>query len=230
MSRKSKRKKKKRKQKEVPTTPPPVLQPIPAKSSRHGLFLTILGLVLTAIGLVALIELFPRLSATASSPTDLNDPLTSSKFAISNDGYLRVTEVTSACFLWRVEMASAGRSSPNIHFTDGLAEVAKPPESRLNPTEAFTVPCTGSQILGSSAPYAQPILARADLAIVVYYRPWPFTFYRDRRMFRFVSHAGKQGEITWEKQPSGALEPDFDKSWTEKNGEFVRKQETSTFK
>lgn len=222
MSRKPKRKNKKHKQKRVPIMPLPISRPIAAKPSKNGLFLTILGLVLTTIGLVALIELFPRLSATASSPTDSNDPLTSSKFAISNDGYLRVTDVASACFLWRVQMTSGGSSKPNVQFTDGLAEVVKPPENKLSPTEALTVPCTGQQVVGASAPYVQPALTHADLAIVVYYRDWPFTFYRDRRFFRFVANIGKHGEVTWEKQPSSILEPDFDNQWTEKDGQFVR--------
>ena len=222
MSRKSKRKKKNHKQKQRPRLPLPQPKPIAAGSSKHGLFLTILGLVLTAVGLIALVELFPRLSATASSPTDLNDPLTSSKFTVSNDGYLRVTDVTSACFLWRVQMTSGGSSKPNVQFVNGLAEVVKPAEAKLSPTEALTVPCTGQQLVGASAPYVQPALTDADLAIVVYYRAWPFTFYRDRRLFRFVARLGKRGEVIWEKQPSGILEADFDNTWMERNGQIVR--------
>ena len=173
---------------------------------RHvGTVLTAIGLV---VGIIALIQFFPRLSATASSPADRNDPLTSSRFTVSNDGYFRVTDVMSACFLWKVEMAQGGRT--NVHIDRGLAEVVKPPESKLSPTEGLTVPCTGNRIVGSSPPYAQPVLARADLAIVVYYRTWPFTFYRDHRLFRFVARNGMNSEIVWDKQPtSEVMERDF---------------------
>jgi len=89
--------------------PPPQSQPTAAKPSRHGLFLTTAGLVLTAVGLIALIELFPRLSASANSPTNPDDPLSSSKFSVANDGYVRVTDVMSACFLWKVRMAQEAK-------------------------------------------------------------------------------------------------------------------------
>lgn len=178
--------------------------------------------LITILGLLSLIQLFPRLSAAAKSPTDPDDPLTSSKFTVTNDGYLKVTDVMSACFLWRVQMSSGGSSKPNIQISDGLAEVVKPPEATLIPAEALTVPCTGQQFVGASAPYVQPVIAQADLAIVIYYRAWPFTFYRDRRLFRFVANIGKHGEVTWEKQPSSILEADFDNHWTVEDGKFVR--------
>ena len=210
MSRRSKRKKKKRKQKAVlkaphqPSQPP---SPIAAKSRTQ--FWTMLGLLLTAIGLVALIELFPRLSSTAASPTDPEDILGSSKFTVVNDGYLRVTDVMSVCFLWKVQIERPGASA---HFDSSLARIVEPPKTKLSPTEGYTIPCTteGRPIVGTSPPYAPLRVTQADLVIVSYYRAWPFTFYRDHRLFRFVAHVGKQGEITWEKQPAAILEPDYD--------------------
>ena len=190
-------------------------QPVAAKPSRQGLSLTILGLVLTAAGLVALIELFPRLSAAANSPANPDDPLSSSRFSISNDGYMKVTDVMSACFLWKVKMARGRRV--NTFIDNGLATVVRPPENVLKPTEAFTVPCTGNKLVGASPPYLQPVIAQADLAIVAYYRVWPFTFYRAHRLFRFVAGIGKNNEIVWEKQPSEVLEVDYDR-WIETHG------------
>jgi hypothetical protein len=195
--------------------PQPMSQPTIAKPSRHGLLLTIVGLVLTTVGLVALIELFPRLSASANSPTNLDDPLSSSKFSISNDGYMKVTDVMSACFLWKVRMAQGGRV--NTFVDSGLATTVRPPENMLKPTEAFTVPCTGNRLVGAPPPYSQPVLVQADLAIVAYYRVWPFTFYRDHRLFRFVASIGKNNEIVWEKQPSNLLEADYDE-WIAAHG------------
>jgi hypothetical protein len=205
-------KKDERAQKGASNVQPQRSQPIAASPRRHSLFLTILGLLLAAAGLITLIELFPRLSATAKSPTDLDDPLTSSKFTVSNDGYMRVTDVMSACFLWKADLGPRGK--PNAHITSSLARVVQPPESLLKPTEGFTVPCTGSKLIGSPPPYLQPVISRVDMAIVVYYRAWPFTFYRDHRLFRFVASLGKDGEVSWEKQPSVDLEPDYN--------EFIR--------
>lgn len=221
MSRKSKGKKKKHGQKEAPKIPPQQSPPTVAKSGRHGILLTAVGLVLTAIGLVALIELFPRLSVAASSPTDPDDQLTSSKFTVSNDGYLKVTNIMAACFMWKVELGPMGK--PNAHIRDSLASLIQPPESMLRPTEGFTVPCTGSHFVGASPPYIQPVINFADLAIVVYYRVWPFTFYRDHRLFRFVADVEKEKAIVWEKQPAAILEPDFDKWITEHGGVFPPK-------
>jgi len=101
-----------------------------------------------------------------------------------------------------------------------LAENVSPPESKLIPTEGFTVPCTGHKVVDTAPPYIPFQLMKADLAIVVYYRFWPFTFYRSRRLFRFVARPGRQNEIIWEKQPSGVIEPDFDKFIQSYGGHF----------
>lgn len=217
MPRKLKRKKKKHKQKAAPTIPPPPYQPILAKPSRRGPFLAVAGFVLTALGLATLIQLFPRLSATASSPTDGNDQLGSSRFTVSNDGYLQVTDVMSACFLWKLTFVEGPRTAD---FSDNLSAVAVPPGSALNATEGYTVPCIPHRLIGLPAPFHQPVLARADLAIVVYYRAWPFTFHRDHRLFRFLSRIQNDGTVIWEKQPAAVLEPDYDRYIAAHGGTF----------
>jgi hypothetical protein len=188
-----------------------------AKPSRRGPFLAVLGLVLTAIGLVTLIQLFPRLSAIASSPTDKNDQLGSSKFTVSNDGYLEVTDVMSACFLWKLTFVEGPRTGD---FSNKLSAIVVPPESALNPTEGYTVPCIPRRLIDLPAPFHQPVLARADLAIVVYYRAWPFKFYRDHRLFRFLSRIQNDGTVIWEKQPAAVLEPDYDRYIAAHGGTF----------
>lgn len=217
MPRKSKRRKKKHKQKETPTTPLPASQLMVAKPGRRGLFLAVLGLVLTAIGLVTVIQLFPRLSATASLPTDKNDPLGSSTFTVVNDGYLQVTDVKSACFLWKLTFVEGSRTA---EFTNNLAAITVPPQSTLNSTEGYTVPCIPYRLIGLPASFRQPVLTRADLAIVVYYRAWPFTFYRDHRLFRFLSRIQNDGTVVWEKQPAAVLEPDYDRFIAAHGGTF----------
>jgi hypothetical protein len=219
MSIELKGKKKKRKQKVPPEMQPSQGRPtIPTVPKRQTQTWTMLGVGIGLMSLVALIELFPRLSATASSPTDLDDPLSSSRFTVSNDGYLKVTDVMSACFMWKVEMEFGGR--PNIHMGRNLARIVQPPESNLSPMEGLTVPCTGNKLMASLSPYVQPVITYANLAIVVYYRAWPFTFYRDHRLFRFVANFGKHGEITWEKQPAAELEQDYNRFIKQHGGTF----------
>lgn len=181
---------------------PAKLQPTATKSGKHGLRLTVLGLLLTAVSLVTLIEMLPRLSASASSPLDQGNQLASSTFTVSNDGYWQVTDVMSACYLWKVEEGS-------FHFTDSMARVVVPPERTLRPTEGYTVPCVTENMFAVSAPFALKI-QRADLAIAVYYRPWPFTILRQHRLFRFVARVGRDGSVIWEKQPAADLEADYE--------------------
>jgi hypothetical protein len=203
MSRKSKRKRKK-----TPTLKRPIAtvpQPQAFKSHAKGPTpaWTVLGLLLTALGLITLIELFPRLSSSASPPLDLSNQLASSRFTVTNDGYLKVTDVMSSCFLWKlVEGGLTADSS--------LARVVVPPESTLRPTEGYTVPCTSEQMFGTNAPFWFS-LKSADVAIVVYYRAWPFTFYRTHRLFRFVARIGRNGDVVWDKQPTTeGLERDYE--------------------
>jgi hypothetical protein len=113
MARNLRHKRKNNKQKVVPKKLLPKYQPTIANANKHGLFLTILSILLTTIGLVALIELFPRLSATATPPLDQGNQLASSKFTVSNDGYLQVTEVMSACFLWKGKSCCSTRKYPS---------------------------------------------------------------------------------------------------------------------
>jgi len=201
MSRKSKRNRK-----NTPLLKPPIAaqsQPPNSHAKRPTRAWTLLGLLLTALGLITLIELFPRLSSSASPPLDLSNQLASSRFTVTNDGYLKVTDVMSSCFLWKlVEGGLTADSS--------VARVVAPPESTLRPTEGYTVPCTNEQMFGTSAPFWLS-LKSADVAIVVYYRAWPFTFYRTHRLFRFVARIGRNGDVVWDKQPTTeALERDYE--------------------
>jgi hypothetical protein len=204
MSRKLKFERKRRKQKVVPKTPQQASRPpVPVAAKPQTQLWIRLGLLLTVVGLIALIELFPRLSASATPPLDLGNQLASSRFTVRNEGYLQVTDVMSACFLWKV--AEGGFSA-----TSSMARVVMPPENKLRPAGGLTVPCTSENMIGTNPPYMLN-LRYADLAIVVYYRVWPFTFYRTHRLFRFVARIGKNGEVVWDKQPSTeALEQDYD--------------------
>jgi len=72
MGKKSKRKNKKHKQKK---DPPELQPPTPAAPRRRIRFLEGLTMFLALLGLITLVEMFPRLSATASAPTNPEDVL-----------------------------------------------------------------------------------------------------------------------------------------------------------
>jgi hypothetical protein len=208
MGKRSKRKKKKNKGTAMSTpTPPTPNQPTPPASQRQIRFVEGLALFLTALGLIALIELWPRPTPGASLPTNISDQLSSSRFTITNDGYLRLTDVKAACFMWKLQYG--GRVTVNM--PGSFSNIVSPPESILQTSEGLTVPCTAIAPF-TYADNSVPILKEADLAIAFYYRPWPIPFLRCHRLFRFVARFNEKGEIVgWDKQPAKILEPDFEK-------------------
>ena len=176
----------------------PELQTTAAKPGRLGLVLTLLSLGLTIIGLVALLELFPRLSAT---PIPETDNQSFPYFTVKNDGYLKVTDVSSGCYLWHV----APENGPLI--ISSMTQTTAPPEQKLVGDESYTVPC-------DITPFVDHLrLIHNDLALVIYYRPWPFTRFQCYKLIRFVGKAAPGLKYTiYEEQPSGDLEKDFESS------------------
>src|SRR5882724_2084085 len=183
MGKKSKRKNKGKKgnkppvKKPPPTPPPPQLPPENPSSGpkpspnngRTGQFWKRIGSVLAiAVGLLTVIQFRPRPTPGATPPTGL-DELASSRFTITNEGYIKFTDVKAVCFLWDVRF----RMNPSS-LTNSLENIISPPESILETGETLTVPCTLANPIHhtSGVPFQ---LRKADLAIVVYYRPWPFT-------------------------------------------------------
>jgi hypothetical protein len=198
MTRKSGRKQKKRRRKEAPKLSQPELPPMAAKPSRLGLVLTLLGLVLTIIGLVALLELFPRLSATPIPETD-NQAFP--YFTVKNDGYLKVTDVSSGCYLWHVAPENGAA------IISSMTQTTAAPEHKLLGDESYTVPCDVTPLVDHLR------LAHDDLALVIYYRPWPFTTFQRYKLIRFVGQtAPGLNYMIYEEQPSGDLEKDFENS------------------
>jgi hypothetical protein len=175
---------------------------------------SILGIA-TLVGGVVLLA---RLSATATSTTNLDNVLGSTKFTITNDGYFKVTDVSASCFIWRV------RAGP-FRIDDNLAKNVSPPNFELPPTEGFTVPCTptGVSLAGAEPPHDPIYLSEADVAIVVYYRTWPLIFYRTRRLFRFRASFDQALQVNWGKQPAKPLESDFDALLLNLGGNFPPK-------
>ena len=78
-------------------------------------------------------------------------------------------------------------------------------------------------MIGTNPPFILD-LKSADLAIAVYYRVWPFTFYRTHRLFRFVARIGRNGEVVWDKQPTTEeLDKDFERFIESRGGSFPPK-------
>jgi hypothetical protein len=140
------------------------------------------------------VTLFPRLSALPQKPFDPNDRIAS--FVIRNDGYFKVTNVETACSIWKL---GAGR----VTFTDSYNANNRNMQnvSALAPTEAMTTTC---------GMVALQAIDHIDLGVIIYYRPWPFTFVRKRRVFRYVVLPGRGGELNWFEQPSAELEVALD--------------------
>jgi hypothetical protein len=205
MGKKSKHKNKHHKQTTVPTVSPPTPLPTTEHPSRRIQFLTIVGLVLTTIGLVSLIQLRPRPSVSSSPAADPSDWLTS-RFTITNDGYLQLNDVYAACFVWKAQ------NTNGMLFTNDFSAIVSPGNLVLHPgSDGLTVPCEDKTRM-TVGPYLN-----ADVAIVLSYRPWPFTFVTRRKLFRFVARPSG-GNVIWDKQPSSPMEQDFE--------EFIRQEPT----
>jgi hypothetical protein len=197
MSQRSKRKSKRKRQtaQPKPTTQVPNTPSQSVKTEIRALEL--LGLLLTALGLISLIGLRPRPSVFSYLPAG-NSDIMSSRFTVTNEGYLQLNDVRAICFVWKAT------GSRNDTFYANLSIPAYPPDLILPPGQSFTVPCENKRL--SNAQYKS-----ADLAIVVSYRPWPFIFMRERKFFRFVARFDN-GTAAWDSQPSAILEHDFDRS------------------
>jgi hypothetical protein len=165
-------------------------------SSKHTLFLTILGLVLTALGLIALVELFPRPSVSSGPPT-IHDRWLTSRFTVTNDGYFQLNDVRALCFIWRA-------TTSTMDMRDDISRVISPYNLILPPGQGFTVPCESDILRLGEGTYRS-----VDLAIVVSYRPWPVTIIRQRKFFRLVARLDN-GSVIWEKEPSSVMEHEFD--------------------
>lgn len=147
--------------------PPP---PNQTASRSQVRFVEGLSIVLTLIGLITLIELYPRLSASAKSPFNPRDRIAA--FAIRNDGYFKITEVKPECFIWKA--TGFGTMTNLLNSNSAGME----PVKELRPTETMTIPC-GITMIG-------PIKS-VDIGVIARYRPWPFTFITKRKVFRFVA-------------------------------------------
>jgi hypothetical protein len=204
LAKKRRKKRKRQESSKAPKStapPPPGIPPMTPVPTHIGCWervkgiLTIVSLLLAFLGLVTLVELSPRLSASAKNPFHPADQIAS--FAIRNDGYLKVTNVQPGCFIWN--LTKSGKTVMRNVYSEQNGEMESADE--LSPAETLTVPC-GIRV---RAP-----IESVDLGVVIYYRPWPFTIFNKRRVFRFVAKPGEDGTLNWYEQPSADLEEALD--------------------
>lgn len=163
------------------------------------LFLTILGLVIGAISLITVIELFPRLSASPTAPFDLGSQFAS--FQISNDGYLPVSDLKFGCFIWKAKIM--GTAFERVTTNSSLY----PTLPKLNVGDSYTIDCR-------HLIYGPPqTIQSLDMAIFLHYRPWPwpFSLIRRTRVFRFTASPGANS-MNWYKQPPQPLWDDLNEA------------------
>jgi len=145
-----------------------------------------------------LIELNPRLSASSQTPFRRIDQLPA--LTVSNEGYLKFTDVNVGCSIVDLQPAM---------IRDGF-NITQPPEKVRQPGEPLTVPCTQHVAFGFGfGPNGslEPI-TYADIAFVVSFRPWPFSFIRRTKFLRFEGKwDGK--ETKWYRQPARNIEEEF---------------------
>jgi hypothetical protein len=195
MGKKSKRRRRRRKPPKPPTMPPTKASTTTESVKKELNFLEIVGLSLTVLGLLGLIGLRPRPSVSSSPPTD-SDGWLRSRFTVTNDGYLQLNDVHAICFIWKARTTS----SPEID--DDAVRAVDFPHLVLPPGQSLTVPCERTRSFGYS-------FKGVDLAVVLSYRPWPFTFLHQRRFFRFVARLNNE-TVVWDREPSADLEHEFD--------------------
>ncbi len=195
VSRKRRRKYRKQRQQGLPKQRPEQFRDGDEVQNKMSLILTILGLLIGAIGLVAL---YPRLSASPQAPFFEGDQVPS--FAITNDGYFRLTDIRAVCYMKKLE-------GLGLTINNALTEIGSPAQNLLRPTETYTIPCATKRFIRAPA----AAISNIDLAIVVSYRPWPLPFSRIRKFFRFVAQ-NDGTRLNWYKQAPENIDKDFDEA------------------
>jgi len=144
---------------------------------------TILGLILSVLGLVGLVELRPQLSVTPQEQLDRKHPF-SAPFRITNTGYLSIDIPKIYFYVDELEDEHANRmtrSTMNVPTWNGTT---------LERGESQT-------IIGPI--YESPFLIKkVEIAIVVNHRGWGMPYWTFRRYFRFQ---GIQSGDNWQWAP-----------------------------
>jgi hypothetical protein len=171
------------------------------RKKRSWTLVSILGLGLSAIGAVGIIELRPQIAVSPQELTNKQLPF-SAPFRIDNTGYFGF-QVERVFFYIR-----ALKAGP-VLMRDYIQTQPSWNHKALERGEGETIV---SNVLDTRIPPEQ-----ADIAVVVEYKPWrwfPVTF---RRYFRFEQSEGPHfespymGAWQWEKQPVSEIKADIER-------------------
>lgn len=190
---KSKNKSKKQQRKSKPSAaeaPPRINQE--HHGSRFGTIATV-GAIL-----ISLIPLFPSLTAEWVPPYKRTDLVPT--FAVTNDGFLPLTDVILACYIRKFTETSHKSNIGDLFVTP----IGRQPS--LDRNVPVTVPC------GMSIIFSPSQVESMDIGILVRFHtwPWPFTYLKKQRVFRFVGT--NDGEkLVWRGQPPNEMLPDLER-------------------
>jgi hypothetical protein len=157
-----------------------------------GMVLTIAGLILTAVGLIAL---RPQVTVSPGEPLARSQPLEAS-FCITNSGLLTIHGVKVVIYVHHFEIPSTMTLDDSTFSYKGWEG------GILERGETETILWNFGQ-LGVASPSM-----KADIAIVVDYALPLVSFYHSRRYFRFAGQYGDNWR--WLAQPSAGIQADAD--------------------
>ncbi len=128
----------------------------------------------------------PRLSVAPLSSLDSNNPL-ATPFAVSNDGYLPISNVDFICGIGHLDFENGSR------FEEFGMTTTQMHEKRIGPNEQATVRCDW-MVQGS------PIVS-GDISIIVRFETFMIPHQFDKS-FRFVAVQRADGIFQWMPKPN----------------------------
>lgn len=168
---------------------PPERQPIPSAKTRAWTLLTVLGLILTAVGaLVGVIELRPQISVTPQEQLASGQPF-SAPFEITNAGYLslHIDNVIAVVHMAVIGGTAFGNASSGNKDWDNFDL-----ERGKSKTMLYY--------------FSNGMPTKADMIIAIDYE---FLGKKWRSFYRFQGIYMEKWQ--WSKQPMGELEPELNK-------------------
>ncbi len=161
------------------------------KKKHHWTLPTVLGLAVSVVGAVGVIELRPQITVAPLGELDTNQPF-SAPFEITNSGYLKVHIESVIVDAYNIEYPRGIRMADNI-------------ESRV-PWDNFDLDRGESKTIFTRFVISDQLPIKADIVFSVEYE---FFWKRWRRLYRFEGVHGDRWQ--WSKQPIGNIEDEVNK-------------------
>jgi hypothetical protein len=161
---------------------------------------TVLGIAISIVGALGLVELRPQMSVEPLQAIEKNQPF-SIPFRIGNTGYLSFHVDHVFCYLHRVKARD-----PRLIVSIDKGTFHDPSWNRfeLDRAESKTIMCN---LANQIKPLGIP--SDADIAIVIDYRPFERFPYSFRKYFRFTGAYVDSWQ--WLAQPSATIVADADR-------------------